>query len=72
MILINDELQADMYKKDIEPNLEGWQYAYVRSRFQHPLRMHRSPKNVDVTMIARRDQVTQYVQSTRLARELLV
>ena len=22
MILINDELQADMYKKDIEPNLE--------------------------------------------------
>ena len=23
MILINDELQADMYKKDIEPNLEG-------------------------------------------------
>ena len=23
MILINDELQADMYKKDIEPNLEA-------------------------------------------------
>ena len=40
MILINDELQADMYKKDIEPNLEAGQHAYVRSRLQHPLWMH--------------------------------
>ena len=43
MILINDELQADMYKKDIEPNLE-------------PGNMHfgciKPPKDVDVTMIA--------------------
>ena len=31
MILINDELQADMYKKDIEPNLEDRKHADVRS-----------------------------------------
>ena len=37
MILINDELQADMYKKDIEPNLEPG---------------NKPPKDVDVTMIA--------------------
>ena len=40
MILINDELQADMYKKDIEPNLEARQHADVRSRLQHSLRLH--------------------------------
>ena len=36
MILINDELQAKLYKESIEPNLE----ADVRSWFQHSLRMH--------------------------------
>ena len=44
MILINDELQADMYKKDIEPNLEGWRYADVRTWLQYPLRMHQATK----------------------------
>ena len=39
MILINDELQADMYKKDIEPNLVN-----VRSWFQHSLWMHQPTK----------------------------
>ena len=43
MILINDELQADMYKKDIEPNLEagnmlmfahGFNIHFVRSEYQ--------------------------------------
>ena len=29
MILINDELQADMYKKDIEPNLEPVSYTHL-------------------------------------------
>ena len=42
MILINDEKQADMYKKDIEPNLERGQHADVRSWLQHPLRLHRT------------------------------
>ena len=35
MILINDEKQADMYKKDIEPNLEEGNMLYVCSWFQH-------------------------------------
>ena len=43
MILINDELQADMYKKDIEPNLEPGNMLM----FAHGFNIH-----VDVTMIA--------------------
>ena len=42
MILINDEKQAALYKKDIEPNLEGRQHAYVRSWLQHSFRMHQT------------------------------
>ncbi len=42
MILINDEKQADMYKKDIEPNLEEGNMLNVRSWFQHSFRMYRS------------------------------
>ena len=42
MILINDEKQADMYKKDIEPNLEDRQYANVCAWFQHSLRSNRT------------------------------
>jgi len=49
MILINDEKQADMYKKDIEPNLNMLMFA-------HGFNIHFGcivpPKNVDVTMIA--------------------
>ena len=53
MILINDEKQAAMYKKDIEPNLEVWRYADVRSRLQHSLRLHQAAEaDIDVTMIA--------------------
>ncbi len=37
MILINDELQAKLYKESIEPNLEAGKYAYVCSWFQHSL-----------------------------------
>ena len=52
MILINDELQASMYKKDIEPNLEEGNMLM----FAHGFNIHFSqivpPKNVDVTMIA--------------------
>ena len=52
MILINDELQADMYKKDIEPNLEEGNMLM----FAHGFNIHFGcivpPKNVDVTMIA--------------------
>ena len=52
MILINDELQADMYKKDIEPNLEAGNMLM----FAHGFNIHFGaivpPKDVDVTMVA--------------------
>ena len=52
MILINHEKQADMYKKDIEPNLEEGNMLM----FAHGFNIHFGcivpPKNVDVTMIA--------------------
>ena len=52
MILINDEKQADMYKKDIEPNLEEGNMLM----FAHGFNIHFGcivpPANVDVAMIA--------------------
>ena len=52
MFLINDELQADVYKKDIEPNLEEGNMLM----FAHGFNIHFGcivpPKNVDITMIA--------------------
>ena len=52
MILINDEKQADMYKNDIEPNLEAGNMLM----FAHGFNIHFGcivpPKDVDVTMIA--------------------
>ena len=52
MILINDELQADMYKKDIEPNLKAGDMLM----FAHGFNIHYGritpPADVDVTMIA--------------------
>lgn len=52
MILINDEHQADMYKKDIEPNLKPGNMLM----FAHGFNIHYGcitpPDFVDVTMIA--------------------
>ncbi|SCW30184.1 ketol-acid reductoisomerase [Lachnospiraceae bacterium C10] len=52
MILINDEKQADMYKQDIEPNLEAGNMLM----FAHGFNIHYGcivpPKDVDVAMIA--------------------
>ena len=52
MILINDEKQAAMYKKDIEPNLEEGNMRM----FEHGFAIHFGqivpPSYVDVTMIA--------------------
>ena len=52
MILINDEKQAALYKKDIEPNLEEGNMLM----FAHGFNIHFGcivpPANVDVTMIA--------------------
>ena len=52
MILINDELQADMYKKDIEPNLEEGTLLMFAHGFNIHFGCITPPKNVDVTMIA--------------------
>ena len=52
MILINDEKQADLYRNDIEPNLEEGNMLM----FAHGCNIHFGcivpPANVDVTMIA--------------------
>ena len=52
MILINDELQADMYEKDIEPYLKDGDMLM----FAHGFNIHygriKPPAGVDVTMIA--------------------
>ena len=52
MILINDEKQADLYKNDIEPNLEEGNMLM----FAHGFNIHygciKPPAYVDVTMVA--------------------
>ena len=52
MILINDEKQAAMYKKDIEPNLEEGNMLMFAHGFNIHFNQIVPPKNVDVTMIA--------------------
>ena len=52
MILINDELQADMYKKDIEPNLEEGDMLMFAHGFNIHFGLITPPANDDVTMIA--------------------
>ena len=52
MILINDELQADMYKKDIEPNLEAGNMLMFAHGFNIHFNQIVPPADVDVTMIA--------------------
>ena len=52
MILINDELQADLYKNDIEPNLEEGNMLMFAHGFNIHFGQIVPPANVDVTMIA--------------------
>ena len=52
MILINDELQADLYKKDIEPNLEAGNMLMFAHGFAIHFGQIIPPADVDVTMIA--------------------
>ena len=52
MILINDEKQAAMYKKDIEPNLEEGNMLMFAHGFAIHFGQITPPANVDVTMIA--------------------
>jgi len=52
MILINDELQASMYKKDIEPNLEPGNMLMFAHGFNIHFGQIVPPADVDVTMVA--------------------
>ena len=52
MFLINDELQADVYKTEIEPNLEEGNMLMFAHGFNIHFGCIKPPKNVDVTMIA--------------------
>ena len=52
MILINDELQADMYRKDIEPNLEAGNMLMFAHGFNVHFGCITPPADVDVTMVA--------------------
>ena len=52
MILINDELQASLYKNDIEPNLEEGNMLMFAHGFNIHFGQIVPPANVDVTMIA--------------------
>ncbi len=52
MILINDEKQAAMYKKDIEPNLEEGNMLMFAHGFAITFNQIIPPANVDVAMIA--------------------
>ncbi|BBF44014.1 Ketol-acid reductoisomerase [Lachnospiraceae bacterium KM106-2] len=52
MILINDEKQAAMYKKDIAPNLEPGNMLMFAHGFAINFNQIVPPKDVDVTMIA--------------------
>ena len=52
MVLINDELQASMYKKDIEPNLEAGNMLMFAHGFNIHFNQIVAPMDVDVTMIA--------------------
>ncbi len=52
MILINDELQAKMYKESIEPNLEAGNMLMFAHGFNIHFGQIVAPKDVDVTMIA--------------------
>ena len=42
MILLPDQYQAAVYKKDVEPKPEAGRCPGLRSRLQHPLRLHQA------------------------------
>jgi ketol-acid reductoisomerase len=52
MILINDELQAKLYKESIEPNLAEGKMLMFAHGFNVHFGCITAPENVDVTMIA--------------------
>ena len=71
MILINDEKQAAMYKKDIEPNLEEGNMLMFAHGFAIHFGQIVPPKNVDVAMIAPKAPGHTVRSEYQLAKELL-
>lgn len=51
-ILIPDELQAEVYKKEIEPNLKAGQYLMFSHGFNIHFKKIAAPENVNVIMVA--------------------
>ena len=52
MILVNDEVQADLYKKDIAPNLEAGNALMFAHGFNIHFKQIVPPADIDVLMIA--------------------
>ena len=52
MILVNDEVQADVYKKDIAPNLAAGNMLMFAHGFNIHFKQIVPPADVDVVMIA--------------------
>ncbi|GHU40197.1 ketol-acid reductoisomerase (NADP(+)) [Clostridia bacterium] len=52
MVLINDELQADVYQQEIAPNLEEGNMLMFAHGFNIHFGCITPPKNVDITMVA--------------------
>ena len=52
MILVNDEVQADVYKRDIAPNLEAGNMLMFAHGFNIHFKQIVPPADVDVSMIA--------------------
>ena len=52
MILINDEIQADVYKRDIAPNLEAGNALMFAHGFNIHFQQIVPPADIDVLMIA--------------------
>lgn len=72
MILINDELQAKMYKESIEPNLEAGNMLMFAHGFNIHFNQIIPPADVDVTMIAPKDRDIRYAASIRQEKVFLV
>ena len=68
MILINDELQAKLYKESIEPNLEEGNMLMFAHGFNIHFGQIVPPKNVDVTMVAPKGPGHTAVSYTHLSR----
>ena len=65
MILAPDQYQRNIWKNDIEPNIEAGRRRRLRPRLQHPLRLHQAVRgSPGVHGTPRRARATSSVVST--------